>query len=225
MMNEIIFDLKSKNIVGINKHLSNREFSITLDDINVYKTKSITYKKHKQNLSNEYLYNLFENNKIYETTNETYNGIKLSPVLKEEIRLEKYSLVKDYNKFDINDILEEKKKQLLNKYKFNNCQLWEVDFDEKIDFEYKNHLCNTGYSIIDILPNGEVKFKDLKIKCEKVKIVIETDDEILINLNGKTYHNMLEIDLEDINYISLILKNPSYNDNKSIIIKSICILY
>lgn len=169
-MKKICFDKKNKiigfdledsryyiNVFYINNIYKNIQKSIKINDVD-----DLGRKKYR-----------IENNK------------KIPLLIDKEVK-SKCFLEIEPNEFNVNDIIDIKKNQLIKKYNCSDCLLEELLGDDV--FNFKGATC--GKNILKILSNNEIISNKISTEYEKFYIYYEADNELTIeySYNGINYH-------------------------------------
>lgn len=192
------------NITNVNKCISEDKYVEELDSFG----RRVFIKKHKKT-GNTVLVSSMENRDFFEDELFEYTK-KIKKIQEEKI----IYLVNECDKFTIEDIINAKKEQLIEKYECSDCELFEI-FDNVKGENYVG-----GKNFIRINENSQIELD--KVKCKKnsnVIIYCENDKNINITLNKKMVNGneFLKVTAENIKL--------GFNSDEEINIYSIAILF
>lgn len=173
---------ENDNIVGFD--LSNSIYYINLFNIKDVR-KEITeydYTQKSDSFGRKLYYMIGDDNVKIETPHTDMINCKYEPIMVKKPRKRDAELIFESNLFSENDIVIEKRKQLIDKYKCSDCLLFEL-LDENDDVQFDNVI--SGTNIIRILENSEtVSNKILLPKHKNISIYCESDYELDIKISG-----------------------------------------
>jgi hypothetical protein len=194
-MDKIIFDIKGKNIVGYNIESKPNQFSIHIPSIiEVVKTVIDVIKIKKRNMMGEQLYSVIVDGKIKEVTMYDISNINIAKAIIEEKKVNKQlTFLKYASVFTLEDILNNKRDQLLVNNDRKNIILCEINLHENIDINFNNHNSNIGFKTIKIPADSCIKLKPFILDIETKNIMVNIESDNLLNINYS---------LDDINYKS-----------------------
>lgn len=115
---------------------------------------------------------------------------ELEPVMIENLKDEFVTLKQEPTKFTLEEVLEQKYLNLLNEsqYDFVLADMFLEESD--LDITDSKHAANTGKGIVEILPNGQVKTKSIKLDTPSKEFCLldfQRDDEVEMYLAGKKF--------------------------------------
>lgn len=185
-MYKVCFD-NLNNIVGFDISSPTYINLFDINDTSKYVTKYNDV-QIKDSLGRNMYYQYDKKNDI--TTNVTFiqdnYGYQYTPMISSVAMKVKLTLVNNSNNFSIEDIIEEKNKQLISKYNCNNCLLYELINDSN-DIKFNT---NIGKNIIKINANSEIISNEIQLTDNnKISVYCETDNDIkiLISNDQKTW--------------------------------------
>jgi hypothetical protein len=180
----------------------------------------------------EKLYKVISYGKEFQATESEIKKYKnVTPITETTTKTEMIKFLNNMSEFNLDDILLNKKEQIIQSVGFENCLLFEINLQDNIDLEYSEHKADTGLKIIRILPKGQVKLKPISLgnKVQHAKIELESSNDVNIkfSFDGQEYYdhdkNVLISNLEGFDTLHLILTNDG--EDNSIDIESYHILF
>lgn len=210
----VSINIKTMKVVDYNnKNVNPFQFIVNIPQVdNISKIVEKEICKQKTNFLGEKLYITNINNKEYEVTeNDLKSKIELKnkkffPSIHKEIIKEEVNFLKCPYEFNFDDILNSKIEQLKEKFNFNNCNFFEVNLQEIIDFSYENHKADTGFKLIRLNPSGQVKLKQFNFdNITKMMFYANNFEKLSIQYS---FDNKKFLDLKDSGDIS---KNTKFN--------------
>lgn len=186
-MYKICFD-ENDNIIGFD--LSICDYYINLFDINNVTKEIIEYESiQKVDSYGRKLYYMVNDSKKSEVINTNILNCEYEPIMLQIPITREIRLTYEPNLFNMNDILIEKKKQIINNYKCLDSVLYELINEQEI----LNFNAISGKNIIRISGNSEVISNKITFNSnKKIKIYYESDQDINIQIsnNGENFINM-----------------------------------
>lgn len=203
------------------------EFCVCIENIdNICKTIETKMKVYKTDEFGNKLFYTNANNKYIELNENEIGDKEVYPIVKVVKTISDVKLFEHPNEFDLFDIIESKKSEILEKYNdFNVCYLYENNLHELVDFYYEYNSSNSGFKMIEINSLGKVKldFDILDENITEIKFLLEEKLNISYSINGESYmdYNDFIKGNSNIETLSLIITNP--NESK-IKLNNICLL-
>lgn len=216
-MNKVIINMNDFKVADLNVTPLPFQFEILIDSIDDISKENIKYDKvQKKNEFGEKIFKITRDGISHEVVDSDLDKNDIGKPVFELIEKKEYIKLNEQPYcFSLNDILISKQNQLINKSKFNNCHLYEVDLQSYIDMKYVNHKADIGYKLIRLHQNGSVKLKPIIFNDEvsSFDLNIETKDgnvEILYSLDDNTYKVLNSNHLErETKKIFIILNNKN----------------
>lgn len=219
-MNFVNINSRNFNVTSYNSDTRPFEFKIYINDLNIIqKEVKIKEKIHKTDIFGNRLYSLNINGRSVEITDENEKYLNGEPIFITNKKNKIIKLKDNPAEFTLNDILKYKKKEILKEYEeeFTNCELYEVQLEKIVDKNYENNNCDTGFKLINIKSNGEVKlhFDFEKNDITKIKLNI-SNLKVKFSINNGEFIDYNDIILSDniIKSLDLILINNTDNNIK-----------
>ena len=186
-MNTVILDLKTNKVVGYNREPSPLQYSILVPDVSLIKKNIIKSRKsiHKTNFLGQKLYIVKRNeNDVEVTENECQEQPREAIMMFEDV-FETIYLIKNPEKFLLEDVIAFKKEQYLHDTKMQYGEVFEVDFDSLLTRELVN--VDSGFKYIRLNPNAVCNFNVFEFNktFDSIIVIIESDNNCSIYVNDE----------------------------------------
>lgn len=229
-MNKVIINMNKLNVVDYDINPKPFQFAVNINSLSEL-TKTIIQQKPlpRKNFLGEKLYLVTIEDKEYEVTEHELNGRIATPIVDIETSTQEVKFLDRYLEFNLEDIIEAKKRQLKKSYSMKNCLLYEINLHDNIDYKYEGHAADTGYKLIRLHGNGAIKFKAFEFEnggTNKVILNIEgANVTIKYSFDNQNYQIATSNTITKASKFStiyIILENPLDN---SVDIDSYSLLY